>query len=201
MKETTIHSDEELYSRFLAGDNDSYDRLLIRYGDSLVAYLYGYLNDWQEAEDQMVEAFARIMAKCPRIRSGAFKTYLFRTARNLALRVLERKRLVPMFSMDGLEQEAAESIVSKGSADFASDRPVEEELHRKERRLAVHRCLGRIEPELREALWLIYFEEMSHAQAAQVLGVREKRISRLLTRGKQQMREELAREGVINAHE
>ena len=69
-------SDDELYNRLLTGDVSSYDDLMIRYGDSLTVYLYGYLHNWHDAEDLMIEAFARILVKKPHIRSGNFKAYL-----------------------------------------------------------------------------------------------------------------------------
>ena len=79
-------SDDELYKNFLNGDSSSYDQLMIRYGDSLTFYINGYTHDIQDAEDLMIEAFARIMVKKPRIHEGAFKAYLYKTARNLASR-------------------------------------------------------------------------------------------------------------------
>ena len=211
MTESGTKSDGELYESFLRGETNSYDQLMIRYGNRLVCYLYGYLRDWEESEDMMVEAFARIMVKRPRMRDDAFRAYPYRTARNLALRFLERKRSVTIFSTDGMDREIAEYVISAGSGRMmgGSDdsvsapdsRPVEEELRAREQRQLLHECLGRIKPELREALWLFYFEDMSYAQAASVMGVKEKRIDHLLSRGKQQMRRELEKEGVTSAHE
>lgn len=180
--------DSELYNSFLGGDTNSYDQLMIRYGDSLTFYLYGYLHDWEEAEDLMIEAFARIMAKRPRIAEGAFKAYLFRTGRNLSIRSVERRRRIKMFSVDGMEKEASD----------IEDIP--QTLADEERAETLRRCLDRIEPDLREALWLVYMERMSYAQAARVMGVKEKRIDRLLARGKKQMRLELEKEGITNAY-
>ena len=60
-------SDYELYLQFLHGDTASYDQLMIRYGDRLTFYLNGYIHDMYEAEDLMIEAFARIMAKKERM--------------------------------------------------------------------------------------------------------------------------------------
>lgn len=185
--------DGELYSSFLAGDKDAYDKLLIRHGDSLTVYLYGCLHDWDDAEDMMIEAFARIMAKRPRIKDGAFKSYLIKTARNLAIRLSERNRRFQMFSIDGMEPEMADGILNDESD--AEDYSVEEDVLKEERAKAVNRCLEKIDPELRETLWLVYIEDMSYAEAAQIMGVREKRIDHLLERGKKQMRAELEKEG------
>ena len=58
----------------------------------------------------------------------------------------------------------------------------------------------RIDPELREALWLVYSEGLTYAEAASVMGVNAKRVDHLLSRGKKQMREELKKEGVLGAY-
>lgn len=193
-------ADGELYNSFLGGDIDSYDQLMIRYGDSLTLYLYGYLHDWEEAEDLMIEAFARIMAKRPNIAEGAFKAYLFRTGRNLSIRSAERRQRIKMFSVDGMEKEVSDSIIAERTGIRKDSEELPQMLADEERAETLRRCLDRIEPELREALWLIYMERMSYAQAARVMGVKEKRIDRLLTRGKRQMRIELEKEGVTDAY-
>jgi len=182
-------NDDELYSRFLNGETAAYDELLIRYGDSLTFYLCGYLHNLQDSEDMMIEAFARIMAKKPSIGGGNFKAYLYKTARNLASRFHSIFRRPDEFSLDNLAFEPADAAAMK------------EKLLSDERKRALHICLERIEPELREVLWLIYFEEMSYAEAAVVMGVNTKRVDHLLYRGKKQMIKELESEGITNAYE
>ena len=194
-------TDDELYSRFISGDTDSFDRLLIRYGDSLTRYLYGYLKSPEDAEDMMIEAFARVMAKAPHISEGAFKSYLFKTGRNLAIRFHERMLHLKTFSMDGMEEEALDSLIAQNTEEGADDSPEEKELGKEETKKVLIKCLDRIDPELREALWLIYAEEMSYAQAAEVMGVNTKRVDHLLTRGKQAMRKELNKEGINDGYE
>lgn len=182
-------TDDELYSRFLSGDTSACDELMIRYGDSLTYYLNGYLHSPEDAEDLMIEAFARIMVKKPKIRDGSFKAYLYKTARNLASRFHEKKSRSQVFSLDDMAEQGIEPAVS------------EDDYSEGERGKILHTCLGRIDPGLREALWLFYFEGLSYAEAAAVMGVSKKRIDHLLSRGKEQMKKELAKEGVTNAYE
>ena len=73
------------------------------------------------------------------------------------------------------------------------------DLWKEERKQALDLCLSRIDPELREALWLVYGEDMTYAQAAEIMGVNVKRIDHLLTRGKKTMKDELEKEGVTDA--
>ena len=182
-------SDDELYRSFLAGDTDSYDKLMIRYGNSRVFYLNGYIHDIQDAEDLMIEAFARIMVKRPRIREGSFKAYLYRTARNLASRFHEKHTHVKIFGFEELNKEVADTVLTE---DVLAD------INKKE---ALHLCLERIEPSLKEALWLFYFEELSYAQIGEVMGLRSKQVDHLLSKAKEEMRKEMIKEGYANAHE
>lgn len=182
-----MKNDDDLYRQFLAGDPSSYDQLMIRYGDSLTYYINGYTHDLQDAEDLMIDVFARIMVKKPRIQSGAFKAYLYKTARNLVIRYHEKRSRVQVFGFEDLSDEIADSLLTE---DILAD---------KERDEALHMCLQRIDPELKEALWLIYFDGLTYAQAAEVMHVTPKRIDHLLSRGKQHMRKELEKEGVLDA--
>ena len=179
-----MHSDDELYRLFLNGKTDAYDELMIRHGDSLTFYMQSILHDWHEAEDMMIEAFARIMVKRPRIGEGAFKAYLFRTGRNLAFRTRSKKAREIAFSLEDLASESS------------AEEYLESHLVEEEQKQILHLCMERIDAELREALWLIYFEDMSYVQAAEVMKVNTKRIDHLLTRGKKKLREELMKEGV-----
>lgn len=182
-------NDDELYSRFLSGDVSSYDQLMIIHGDNLTFYINGYTHDLQDAEDLMIEAFARIMVKKPKIAAGAFKAYLYRTARNLATRFHEKWRRQQVFDVEEISEEIADSLLT------------EDVVRNRQRDEVLHLCLERIDPELREALWLVYFDDLTYAQAAEVMHVSVKRIDHLLSRGKQQMRLELQKEGISNAFE
>ena len=181
--------DDELYRQFLSGDTASYDQLMIVYGNSLTFYIDGYTHDLQDAEDLMIEAFARIMVKKPRIHKGAFKAYLYKTARNLASRFHERRAHITTFGFEDLSDEVADTLLTE---DLLKDR---------EKKEVLHLCLERIDPKMKEALWLFYFEDLSYAQAADIMGIRPKQFDHLLSRGKEEMRKELLKEGVSNANE
>ena len=180
--------DEEIYSRFLEGETTVFDELMIRYGNSLTFYLHGITHDWHEAEDIMIEAFARIMVKKPRIKEGAIKAYIFKTGRNLALNTIRKNRTLTSFSLEDLNEEPE------------AEEYIEEHLVAEENREVLHLCLERIDPQLKEAMWLIYFENMTYAQAAKIMKVNAKKIDHLLERAKNELRSELKKEGVHDAN-
>ena len=184
-----MYTDDELYRRFRGGDTSAYDELMVRLGDSLILYLNGYLHNWHDSEDLMIEAFARIMVKRPLIGDGKFRSYLYRTARNLASRFHARSMRAEVFSLDGFEEQ------------LPDQKQIEEKLQKEETRKILRLCMEGIDSQTREALWLVYVEDMSYAQAAMVMGVSTKKIDHLLDRGKKRLRTELEKEGVSHAHE
>ena len=184
-----MNSDDELYSAFLAGDMTAADALMLKYTGRLIMYADAIIHDIRDAEDLVIDAFAVLLTKRPAIREGGFQAYLYRMVRNRALRFSLVRRRIKIFS---LEAESTEELLAA--------RP-EDTFLRDERRQAVQRCLNRINPEYREVIWLTYFEGLSYAETAAVMGVNVKRVDNLLTRGKKSMKAELEKEGITRAVE
>ena len=179
------YTDERCFSDFLEGNESGLRTLMDRYGDSLTLYINGYLDDLHDSEDLMIEAFSRIIAKRPRLVDGGFRPYLYKTARNLALRHLERRKRV--FSLEHLELEPEDA------------RRVDATVFSTDTSRIVRNCLDKLPEDYREALYLVYIEGMSYEQAATVMGKTRKQVDNLVSRGKAAMKPLLAEEGVTDA--
>ena len=143
-------SDETAYRRYLNGEEQAADLLVERYGDALTLYINARIRDAHEAEDLMIEAFSLIFAKeRPITGTGSFKAYLYKTARNLALRH-SRKHRIPFLHMDDLDFEPQSELLSDAA------------LIQSERRSHLYAALEQLKAEFREALYLVYFESMSY---------------------------------------
>lgn len=177
-------TDERLFARLIAGDQECLRPLMERYGDALTLYANGYVHDIDAAEDLMIEAFSRMLAKRPRLRPGGFKPYLYKTARNLALHHLRLR--ARFMNVDELDDEPADCEgVDKG---VLSD----------ERSRALYRCLAKIPPDYREALYLVYIEDMSYDEAGAIMHKTRKQVDNLVQRGKRAMRTMLGEEGLFD---
>ena len=183
-----METDDALYRRYLDGDEDALGELMERHGTKLTLYLDGYLRDLHEAEDVMIEAFAYLIAKKPRIRDGGFRAYLYQSARHMALRLLRKKRARNCFSLDALTEEPEAREL------------VEETVQSVERARLLRACMAELHEDYREALFLIYFEGLSHAETAAVMGKREKQVADLIYRGKIALRKRLEQEGITDAY-
>ena len=73
---------------------------------------------------------------------------------------------------------------------------VEDSLLRDERDRALYRCLEKIPADYREALYLVYIEDMSYEKAGVIMRKTRKQVDHLVERGKKAMRPLLAEEGV-----
>ena len=180
-----MQSDDTLYRLFLSGDNSAGDQLMLRYAHVLTAYIAAFLHNDQDAEDLMLECFAVILVDKPRIAEGHFRAYLFRVARNMACRLYKRESRRREFRLD-------EALVSGYSSP-------DDAVLTSERDAALRRCLSRIAPQYREALYLFYDMDLSYAQIAQVLGCSVKKIEDLLRNAKKRLKLELEKEGISHA--
>lgn len=182
-------SDETEYRRYLDGEQKAADLLVEKYGDALTLYINGYLKDMHEAEDLMIEAFSQIFAKeRPITGAGAFKAYLYKTARNLALRHRKKHRL-SFLRFDELDFEPQSDVLA------------DTELYRSERSRQLYDALEKLKAEYREALYLVYFEDMSYRNAAAVMNKSEGQVTNLVYHGKQSLKAILEQEGFTYADE
>ena len=77
---------------------------------------------------------------------------------------------------------------------------VEEVVESAERAQILRSCMAQLHQDYREALFLVYFEGLSHKEAAAVMGKREKQVADLIYRGKNALRKRLEQEGIGYAH-
>ena len=185
-------NDDELYKNYLEGNKACGDELMLRYADSLTAYLNAFLKDMEDAEDLMLETFPVILVDKPKIGDGCFRAYLFKVARHKACRLWRKKVKQSEFFIspeDAERDDVMESVASdKGQP--------ENEFLRGELGNTVRKCLNIIAPQYREALWLIYGTGLNYEQAAGVLGCSRKRVDNLLLNGRRALKAELAKEGI-----
>lgn len=178
-------SDEILYKRYIDGNAEAATPLVERYGNPLTLYINNYIQDIHEAEDLMIEAFSLLFAKERPIKGeGAFKAYLFKTARNLAFRHRQKHRFL-FLRLEELPFEPKSDVLA------------ESELFQNERNRQLYQAMEQIKPEYREAVYLVYFEGLSYQNTALVMGKNEQQITNLVYRGKQSLKKILEKEGFV----
>jgi len=177
-------SGEELYRRFRSGDEDAFDELVGLYRESLTLYINSFVKDIYEAEELMIDVFARLDEERGYQGKSSLKTYLFAIARNLALRHVKkrgRKEHVPI-----------EELINELSG---GDSSPETDYLRGERGEQLRGAIQKLKPEYGEVLRLLYFESMSYTEAAGAMHKTVKQIDNLTYNAKVSLKAMLEGEG------
>jgi RNA polymerase sigma-70 factor (ECF subfamily) len=161
--------DEELVRRIGAGDPAAVQAMVARKLPRILALASRMLGDAAEAEDVAQETFVRIWRHASGWRYGhaRFDTWIHRVALNLCHDRLRRRR-------EWMTDELPE---------VADDAPLPDAMPGEEER-RVRRALQRIAPRQREAIVLVYYQELSNIEAAGAMQVSVDALESLLARGR-----------------
>lgn len=175
-KTVFIMSDEQLYDRYLNGEIEVLDELLIRHKENLIHFLMGYVHDLDDAEDLMMDTFALLLAKKMHFRGeSSFRTWLFGIGRNLARAYVRRKTRFSFVRYTDHQDEMENTV-------FETDFLQEEE------EKGLYLAMQELKEEYRTVLYLQYFEKMDAAQTAAVMKKTVKQIYNLTARAKEQLK-------------
>lgn len=177
-------TDEELYERFLKWHDEADIRVLFeRYKEGLILFINGFVHNPDDAEELMIDSFAQVVAgRTLFSRRSAFKTWLFSIGKKQALMHLRKMRKYETAPID------------EETPDTGQELP-ELQILQEEQKRQLYQGLKKIPTDYSRVLTLIYFEEMSHDEAARVMGKSKKQIYHLVERGKKALREILEQEG------
>lgn len=172
------------YRRFLDGEENAFDEILTAYRDSLTFFIIRYVGDAAEAEDLAIDTFMDLLVHRHRYNFKIpLKNYLFMIARSKSIDHLRRRSKLKKVALDEI-------------AELPSDEDTPEEaLLRDERKKAVNSAMAKLSDEMRIAVHLVYFEELSYKETAQIMKKKEKQIDNLLYRAKGELRTLLTSEG------
>ncbi len=175
------------YRRFRdQGDESGLAEIIRDYRDGLILYLNGFVRNIQLAEELAEDTFVILGTKKPKDKGiGSFKTWLYTIGRNTAINALKRRARRWEISLDDGKQ------LTRDEEDL------ETAYIKKEQKITVHRALKRLKPEYHQILWLVYFEEFSHKEAAAVMKKSVHNVDTLVYRARKSLKTQLETEGFV----
>ena len=174
------------YRRFLEGDDDGVVEIIKDYKDGLMLYLNNYVQNIHIAEDLMEDTFVRIVVKKPRFSGkSSFKTWLYAIGRNIAVDYVRKNAKVCEISA-----EEASNIIK-------DETDVEKEYLKDERKILLHKTLANLNTDYRTVIYLIYFENFSIAETADIIKKSYKQTENLVYRAKKSLKSKLETEGFV----
>lgn len=175
--------------RLQRGHDPALNDLMERHATGVFHFLCRMLGNEDDANDLAQETFVRVFrAKASYRVEQRFSTWLFTIAANLARNHIRWRTRHPNVSLNAeseqTEQTLGDTLVSDGPT------PNEATLAT-ERASAVQRAVNELPEDLREAIVLCEWEDLSMAEAAAVAKTTPKAIESRLYRARQMLRSEL----------
>ena len=158
--------DQGLVERVQKGDKKAFDLLVMKYQLRLSKLVSRFLRNQSDVPDVVQEAFIKAYRALPNFRGdSAFYTWLYRIGINTAKNhLVAQSRKSPANSIDA--QEAEDYGASEWLKEYASP---EREALAAELETTIHKAMGDLPPDLREAITLREIEGLSYEEIAAVM--------------------------------
>jgi RNA polymerase sigma-70 factor (ECF subfamily) len=177
-------NDAELMSRVHDGDKAALATLMDRWELPLKSFIARIVLNATDAEDLAQETFVAVWQNRARFRRGAeFKPWVFTIALNLARKRLRWWRRRPSVSLETWMQTDTER-----AEETAGDPATVERLERAETAAAVRDAIAALPAELREAIVLFEYEQLSQSEIARIVGATPKAVETRIHRAREKLR-------------
>jgi RNA polymerase sigma-70 factor, ECF subfamily len=168
-------TERELYRAAISGDRDAFEMIIRNSSRTLFAIAYGVLQNREEAEDVVQDAFVKAWKTRWRVRDPEkFPAWLATIARNRARDLFRARRTVPL--SDELHDEPDGSSISAPNAELNGE---------------VHAALASLPETHRLAITLRYFDALDYVTIERTLGLTNGALRGILGRALQAMRKRL----------
>ena len=172
------------YRRVLDGDESAFHDMMKELFRGLVFFIDRFVHDTYAAEDIAIDAFSDLIVHRHRYNfKVSLKTYLYMVGRSRALDYLKHRRVIEF-----VELSEAQGLPDEGKT-------LEETVLADERKRVVNAAIAKLPEDMRVAVHLIYFEEMTYEEAAKVMKKNRKQVDNLLYRAKKELHIILGEDG------
>ena len=182
--------DEKIIDLFFARSEQGIRELDNQYGAICRSLSYNIVNNRQDAEECVNDAYLGVWNTVPPARPSPLLAYLCRIVRNLSLKAYWKKNAAKRSSVYTIAMEEIEACV-------ADRKTVEDEIEARELARIMEAFLDTLTLENRVIFMRRYWFSDSCRDIAGLMGLTEKNISVRLTRIRQKMRQYLMERGVL----
>ena len=177
--------DGALMVRVQAGDAAAFGALMERWERPVKSVIARLVGNASEAEELAQETFVRVWQQREKFRAGAeFRPWVIAIAVNLARNRLRWWRRRPEVALEEWNESGGDGERGRGG---------EGAMEAAERAAAVRDAIAALPVELREAIVLFEYEEMSQAEIAAAVGATPKAVETRIYRAREKLRAALKR--------
>ncbi|MDX2064150.1 MAG: sigma-70 family RNA polymerase sigma factor [Fimbriimonadaceae bacterium] len=163
-------AEKKLLRALADGNPEAVGQIYEIYGERIFRFTFRLLGNRSDAEDATAETFLRVLRRSAELRAdGAFKTWLFRIARNLCIDKIRQHKLI----------------------ELPPDTPVNGSEERSALRVTVRQALSQLPQDYQDPLILCDLEDFSAQEAADILDISVPALKSRLYRGRRSLRDKL----------
>ena len=153
---------------------------------TMVFNLNGFVGNIHIAEDLAIDTFVVLGTKRPRDKGNcSFKTWLYTIGRNRAINYLKKHSKVKEISLNECSE-----LISEGES-------LEIGFIKDERKILLHKALGKLKPEYHQVLWLFYFEDLSQQEIGYIMKKSRHSVETLIYRARKSLKAQLEKEDFV----
>jgi len=181
----------EFMQALVAGRQAALDELMVLWEAPLLRFIYRYVQNEAVARDLVQETFVRVYLHRERFRPGtSFSTWAFTIAANLCRNHRRWQGRHPTVSLD--EPTAADNDLTRHDRLVSPDRGPDHHAQHAEHLDALKAAIAALPHDLRTALLLYEYEELSYREIAAIMGCSEKGVESRLVRARVRLRKVLS---------
>lgn len=180
-----MDEDKILYRKFLDGNKESFERLIIKHKNNLIYFIFKYVKNKEIAEDIFQETAIYLMERKEVYDfTFSFKTFLYMIAKSRALNYLRdsKEHLSIQNSKENLiiEEEMIEDIIFS-----------------QELKTKLRNVLSKMKQEYQMVIYLTMIEELSYEETAKIMDKNISQIKNLVHRARIKLKKLLIEEKIV----
>jgi RNA polymerase sigma-70 factor (ECF subfamily) len=166
-------SDENLFQRYQAGNDEAFQEIVRRYEPSIKGFLHKRLKDEERVQDLAQDTFLRVHRARDRYdASRKFSTWIYTIASNLLKNEYRNRSLRRETAFSDLRKDSAQQAAPSRPVEFESDTPDPERVaYQRELREAIHDAIERMDEHHRVPFVMREVEDRTYEEISEAIGV------------------------------
>ena len=177
-----MNTDQILYKEFLTGNMKSFDKLVDKYRNTVIAFINTYVKEYDIAEDLAQDVFVYVLINKKEYDfKYSMKTYFYTIARCRAINYLNKKKKT-VFIEDCFIHETGIN-------------QTEEQILVNEERKRINQAIQKLNSiQQKKVVYLVDIEDMSYKEAAKILDISLPQVKMTLHRARKSLKKILEKE-------
>ena len=173
-------TDKELYQKYLKGDNNAFEKLVIKYKDNIIYFISRYTKNTEIAEDISQDVFVYILLNKEQYDfKYSFKTYLYMIAKCRAINYIKKEKKIINISYENL---------------YIENNDLEEIVYKNEESKKIRKVINKLKPDYQAVICLAILEGFKYKEVAKIMDKNIGQVKVMLHRAKKKLREYLEKE-------